>query len=259
MSAGPDAIRRRTGCPTARPTISSTTAACSWSGCTKRPADSGSRSVSHGASTSAGSAVPTASPRKGLRSRTAATSAGQAARNEAVVNSTDWDGGNDSRGAASGADGCASVRALVRRVGEAGSIEPRELPRGGSDGLIPPPPITCSRSTMRSSIAQRSSSVSTTSRGFPLRRTAVSLSASSLSMRSTSPAVNWLRYRSSVSRMASVRPSGSAPSWSMSKARSISPTPPMNSARSAPASMSCSTRGKTAAGRRSARRARTSA
>ena len=78
---------------------------------------------------------------------------------------------------------------------EGGALGPRPDSRVGS------PPSTCARSTMRSIIAQRSSSVSTISRGFTLRRMAVSLSASSRSIRSTSPGSSASRRVSSAWRM----------------------------------------------------------
>ena len=60
-------------------------------------------------------------------------------------------------------------------------------PGGRPRGTLAPVEHRPRRSTVRSIIAQRSSSVSTTSRGLALRRTAASLSVSSRSIRTTSP------------------------------------------------------------------------
>ena len=73
-------------------------------------------------------------------------------------------------------------------------------PTGGSRDERAPPaagsaPSTWARSTIRSSIVHRSSRVSTISRGLALRRIAVSLSASSRSIRSTSPGSSRSRWR----------------------------------------------------------------
>ena len=115
------------------------------------------------------------------------------------------------------------------------------------------PPSTCARSTIRSSIVHRSSSVSTIEPrvGAPPDRGLVVGQQPKhpqhiARLEPVAVALERLRAwpRSS--------PRARSPSWSMSSARSTSAAPPMNSARSAPASTSRSTSGKTPAGRRSA-------
>ena len=105
----------------------------------------------------------------------------------------------------------------------------------------------------------RSIKVSTTNLLLALRRIDASAWVSRWSILSTSPGASPLRDSSIASRIAVVSPSGVAPVSNISKARSTSARPFMNSTKSAPAATNDSTTGKTFPVERVATMRRTSA
>ena len=165
-------------------------AACAWSRSANSGFGSASSTVSQGSSTAAGvvprqrlaqeaAPLPHLGHDVGPGLRTAMRLADRERRRRA-----DGEPAAPARGARMRAGGrCTRGTGTDRRGGRGRAPASRPGRPGPSARLRAPP----ARSTVRSSIAHRSSSVSTTSRGLALRRIAVSLSASSRSIRSTSP------------------------------------------------------------------------